>query len=210
MTSPSVTPTTKYADGFNDDAVIIPGRGYVFLGAVGTTFESGSDLESWIKKGDLYANLSDDFEAYGHTSLEDLPAWETETEGGEAKGSWQNHALATTPISTTETVTVKPIQITQKILEHRFGKGVKYDSSKKTYTLPDAYVPSEAALVIVIYGGDDKALALSFPRVSPQPDGSVELDAENFMALPVKYAVLQASGKPRSQITVTSALTPSA
>lgn len=174
-----------------DNATFIPGTGAVLIASPGETVPTVESIQTWLNTttGDI-----GNFTPLGHTSVDDLPKIEGETEGGEKKGSWENDSLRTTPIKTSTTITVTPIQWTADPLKHRFGKDGAVDETEGTFTIPDIYTASEVAMLIIIRDGSG-FIAFYFPKVSSAPEGGIELDPENFAGMPVKYTVLKMQGK---------------
>ncbi|MGP9760140.1 phage tail tube protein [Corynebacterium sp. AOP12-C2-36] len=171
---------------YRDDAVFIPGRGAVLIAPVGTTPPSAEELKQWIAAGATGA--IGDFVPLGYTSLDELPGFDSDTEGGETKGAWENPALRTTQIKTTDSVNVTPIQWSKTPLTHRFGPGV-LDTTQGHFHTPAVYTASEVAILIVIIDGAEGFGIMGWKGSSAPGDG-IEFDAENFVGLPVKYTLL--------------------
>lgn len=178
---------------YQENAVFMPGTGGVFHAPVGTEPPTLEELKTWIN-GDRTQKIGATWSPLGYTSVEDLPGISSETEGGEKKGVWENPDFRVTPITSTDTVTVKPVQWSLIPITHRFGAGATLDGQTGTVSVPSTYTPVEVALLVLILDGN-RPLAISYYKVSSAPDGDLELDREEFAALPVKYTVLQAEGK---------------
>lgn len=187
MTSPTAP------SAYVDEAVFQPGTGGVFISEVGHEPPTIAELTSWIS-GDRTLPIGD-WTPIGYTSVEDLPALGTETEGGEKMGVWENADFRMTPVTTTDTVSVKPVQWSEIPLTHRFGAGTTVDRSKGTAYVRATYIPVEVAIMVLILDGD-KPLAISYYRAASSPDGDLELDRESYAALPIKYTVLGVTGNP--------------
>ena len=72
---------------YNDNAVFIPGKGAVLVGEVGADRPTWDAVKAWVDAG-----AAGDLAGYhplGHTSIDDLPSFDSDTEGGEVKGSWR-------------------------------------------------------------------------------------------------------------------------
>lgn len=177
---------------YQENAVFQPGTGGVFFAPVGTEAPTLTQLRTWVE-GDRTKNIGTKWAPIGYTSLDELPGMGADTEGGEKKGVWENPDFRITPITSTDTVSVKPVQWTEVPLSHRFGKGVTWDKENGKVSVPKNYVPVEVALLVVILDGD-RPLVLHFYRAASAPDGDLELDPEAFATLPVKYTVLNAEG----------------
>lgn len=174
------------AEIYRDDAVFIPGRGAVLIAPVGTEPPSADELKQWIAAGATGA--IGEFVPLGYTSLDELPGFDSDTEGGETKGAWENPALRTTQIKTTDAVNVTPIQWSPTPLRHRFGPGV-LDTGKGHFHTPAVYTSTEVAILIVIIDGAQGFGIMGWKGSSAPGDG-IEFDAENFVGLPVKYTLL--------------------
>ena len=178
---------------YNADAVFQPGHGAVYFAEVGTTAPTNAELANWAT-GDRTAAIGE-WRPLGYTSVEDLPAINSDTEGGEKMGVWENDAFRMSAITSTESISVSPVQWTEIPLQHRFGAGVTVDPATGVAHVPSVYKAVEVAILVIILDGD-RHMALEYLRTSSAPDDNLELDPEQFAALPVKYNVLQAPGEP--------------
>lgn len=179
-----------------DNATLIPTYGHVLFGPVGTKKPTSKEIRDWLNDG-ATAKLGA-LEPIGHTSRDTLPSFESETEGGEKKGSWSNPDLDTTPLTTTESFVVQFIQWTEEAIKHRYGNGT-LDPKTGSYTIPDTYEATERAALIIMNNGD-KFVAEYRPRVKSAPEGSLELGTEDYAAMPVKYSILKASGHAKGYL----------
>lgn len=177
---------------YRDDAVFIPGRGAVLIAPVGTEPPTADELQQWMSAG-ATGELGD-FVPLGYTSLDELPGFDSDTEGGETKGSWENPALRTTQVKTTDSVNVTPIQWSETPLTHRFGPGV-LDTGKGHFHTPAVYTSTEVAVLIVVIDGNQGFGILGWKGSSAPGDG-IEFDAENFVGLPIKYTLLSQLVQP--------------
>lgn len=183
---------------YNDQAVFIPGSGTVLLGAVGEAAPDIAAVKTWVEGG-MTGTLAK-YSPLGYTSVDSLPGFETDTEGGEKKGAWENDSLRTTRVKTTETITVTPIQWTEDALIRRFGQGT-VDTKKGTFTVPSIYTPTENSVLVVIVDAG-QVMLWHFPKASSAPEGSIEMDPENFLGMPIKYTILQHQGAPKMTISL--------
>lgn len=180
---------------YRDDAVFIAGRGAVLIGQVGAEAPELDEVEQWITAGAV--GTLGDFHPLGYTSLDDLPELGSDTEGGEKKGSWENDSLRLTRVTSTDTITVRPIQWSEEPLRHRFGPGTVEKNGY--FQVPGVYTSSEVSMLVIIIDGGD-FLVLHWPKVASSPEDSIELDSEEFAAIPVKYTVLTMPGKPKQSV----------
>lgn len=179
-----------------DNATFIPGHGDVLAATPGTETPTADAIQKWIEDG--ATGKLGGFESIGHTSLDELPGMESEQEGGENKGSWQNPNLRTTPITITDSITVTGIQWTQEQLDYRFGKGT-INTANGIFDAPDIYTATERSLLVVARDGAN-FIAFHYPRVTSRPEGNIEFSSDDFMGLPIRYDVLKATGKPKLRI----------
>lgn len=181
---------------YDDKSVFIPGKGAVLIGEVGAEAPSLEDVTGWIEEGAV-GSLGK-LEPLGYTSIEDLPALDVDTDGGEKLGAWENDSLRTTQVKTTETITVTPIQWSGEALKHRFGKG-KIDPATGRFSVPAAYSSSEVALTIIVMDGETP-LVWHFYKAASSPDGGIEPKADEFLGFGVKYTILNEPGKGKFEI----------
>lgn len=182
---------------YQADAVFQPGVGGVFYNDVGTEPPTLEEVKTWLTAGDRRAEIGTGWKGLGYTSIEDLPGIDSETEGGEKMGVWEDPDFRVSPITSTDTVTVQPVQWSPVPIKHRFGAGATLDGDKGLIRVPKVYTPVEVALIVLFLDGD-RPLIVHYYRVSSSPDGGIEPDREQFLAMPIKYTVLGAQGKSES------------
>ena len=182
---------------YQADAVFQPGVGGVFYNEVGTEPPTLDEIKTWLTTGDRRAPIGTAWTGLGYTSIEDLPGIDSETEGGEKMGVWEDPDFRVSPITSTDTVTVKPVQWSPVPIKHRFGAGATLDGARGLIKVPKVYTPVEVALMVLFLDGD-RPLIVHYYRVSSSPDGGLEPDREQFLAMPIKYTVLGAQGKSES------------
>lgn len=188
MTSPVVN-----QNDYIDDAVYMPAHGHVFFAPVGTEAPAMSDVDSWVDSS--RQGRIGEWKPIGYTSIEDLPVLGADSDGGEPIGVWENPQFRTTPVTTTDTVTVNLVQWSEVPITHRFGADAKRDpANPNAIIIPSTYRSVEVALLVVVLDGD-RPLVIHYYRGASSPDGDIEPDAEKFLAMPVKYTILNASGK---------------
>ena len=68
---------------YDDKSVFIPGKGAVLIGAVGAEMPALEEVERWVKAG-ATGDLGT-MEPLGYTSVEDLPSFDVDTDGGEER-----------------------------------------------------------------------------------------------------------------------------
>lgn len=180
---------------YQENAVFQPGVGGVFYNEnVGEEPPTLEELKAWFKAGDRRAAIGTGWRGIGYTSIEDLPGIDSETEGGEKMGVWEDPDFRVSPITSTDTIVVQPVQWSPVPIRHRFGAGAKLDGDKGLIRIPKVYTPVEVSLMVLFIDGE-RPLGVHYYRVSSSPEGGIEPDREQFLALPIKYTVLAAPGK---------------
>lgn len=184
------------ADYYNDDAVLMPGRGAVLIAPVKSEIPTSDQLAEWVKSG--ATGPLGDYSPLGYTSLDELPGFESDVEGGEVKGVWENPQLRTSAVKVSESVTITPVEWVKTPLEHRFGPG-KIDDGKGHFVIPEAYSTQQVSILVVLLDGE-RALGLCYFKCETAPGDKLELDSENFAGIPVKYTILSVTGEGRGVI----------
>lgn len=186
---------------YQDNAVFLPGRGAVLIADPLAGMPTLDDVDAWVKQGalgDIKAG-SATYTPIGHTSLDELPKIDTDTEGGEVKGSWENPSLRQTTTTTTDSITVTPIQWTEDALKHRFGADGTVNGETGVFQIPSIYKATEVSILIVVLDSAG-TLCLQFNRAASAPEGGIEPDVENFLGIPTKYTILNPSNAPRGHV----------
>lgn len=186
---------------YQDDAVFLPGRGAVLIADPMAGMPTMEAVQTWIESGatgDIQAG-SASYTPIGHTSVDELPKIDSETEGGEVKGSWENPALRQTATTTTDSITVTPIQWTEETLKHRFGADGTVDGEAGVFTIPKIYKASEVSIMVVILDTQGP-LIIQYNRAVSAPEGGIEPDTENFLGIPTKYTILNPSEGDRGAV----------
>lgn len=183
---------------YNDSAVFLPGDGRVFTAPVGTAAPTYQALKTFVQGG-MTGTLTG-WEPIGYTSLDSLPSFESDTEGGDVLGVFENKQFRTSAITINETIKVTHVQWSEVPMKHRFGGAGSVKAADGTFATPDTYTGTECALLVLLVDGNEP-MGFTYARVVSAPDDSVEVDTEKFLGMPVKYTVLKATGKPRLTIT---------
>ncbi|RAV34256.1 hypothetical protein [Corynebacterium heidelbergense] len=181
---------------YKDDAVLIPGRGAVLIAPVGTEPPTADAINTWVADGAV--GQLGAYSPLGYTSEDDLPKFNTDTDGGETKGAWENSALRMTKTKITDSISVIPIQWTEEPLTHRFGPG-RVVGADGRFEMPQVYSSTDVAMLVLLIEGDG-AVGIHYYKTSTSPDDSIELDPEKFAGMPVKYTVMSITGKPKGNV----------
>lgn len=163
----------------NDDAVIIPGTGQVYVAPAATA-----------KPASLTAPATP-WENLGHTSRDDGLTITRDGGDSETIGTWQNPSLRERRDPTTFAVTMFLHQVDNNVLEMYFGPG-DVDTAG-VFGVTSAVATIERAVYVRIIDGLNE-VGLYLPKVSISSDDDVEVDVEGFLAFPCRMTVLQVSG----------------
>lgn len=192
MTTPNIN------RDYQAEAVFQPGTGGVFYAPTGTEPPTLAALRTWIdddRTQPIPADSSGEmWRPIGYTAIDTLPGVGSETEGGEKLGVWENPDFRVSQITTTDTVSVTPVQWSMVPISHRFGAGARWNTETGRISVPGTYRSVEVAIMVVILDGD-RPLVLHYYNASSAPDGDLEPDREAFLGLPISYTILQAEGK---------------
>lgn len=178
-----------------DAAVLVPGVGNIFT----KTYTSGAtwtatELGTYASAGTIPATWNE----LGHTDLDSILTFAQDGGDTETKASWQNSALRTvitTPAVDSFTLNAEQV-LDNDVLTLYYGGG---DASvTDRFALPDTPAAIERSVMIVMQDGT-VALGFSVQRASILRADAIGMDATDFMKLPLKFTVLQASGKPRAE-----------
>ncbi|PPK63525.1 hypothetical protein V5P93_000420 [Actinokineospora auranticolor] len=163
----------------NDNAVLIPGTGRVYLAASGQAAppDPRNPLDPWS--------------IIGHTSREEGLTITRDSGDSEVKGTWENPALRERRDPATWAITFQLHQLDNNTLELFFGPG-DVDTAG-VFGVQGSAPPVERALFVRMIDGAAEA-GLYVPRVSIGSDDDISVDVENFLAFPVRAQVLQVTG----------------
>lgn len=162
-----------------DAAVLIPGTGHIYLAPTGTPAPPDPNTvpsSPWLD--------------VGHTSREDGLTISRDGGDSEVLGTWQNANLRDRREPTTWAVGFRLHQVDGEALRLFFGGGEIIDGR---YAAPANPIAQEHALYVVMVDGTNR-VGIYFPKTSVLADDDVEVDVENFLALPVRATVLSMAG----------------
>lgn len=174
----------------DDNAVILPGRGYVYTNEeVGAPFPFTTQAE--LAALDLTApEVGDGWVNLGHTSRENAIALSRDAEGGETKGSFQKPNLRKTDPVVSWAFNVNALQISNDVLSLYFGGGDISDPD--AFYAPFVSMVTERSLGIVLVDGPHR-FGWGVPKVGIEADDAPEFDPENFMEFSLLMTVLEHS-----------------
>lgn len=175
----------------DDNAVVLPGRGYVFFNdtpgapppAITPAAIDALDLEA--------ATIATGWNNQGHTSSENNVSMVKDGDEGDVKGTWQKKALRKMPDEIIWGITAGHLQLSNETFDLYFGEGDISDPDAY-HVLPSA-TPKKGALWICLVDGSVR-VPLYVPKVAASSDDAPEFDPENFLEFSIKYTVLEHTG----------------
>lgn len=175
----------------SDNAVMLPGRGYLFRHATPGTAPP-ADTQAELDALDLTsATLATGWNNMGHTSRENAVALDKDGDDAETKGTWQAPSLRNTAPTTTWKIGIPALQFDNATLEAYFGEGDISDPD--VFWVLDGAGAVEGGLFLVLVDGSSRA-GLYIPKVSFGADDTPEFDPEEFVEFPIVATVLSHSG----------------
>src|SRR5690606_10624753 len=158
----------------DDNAVMVPGRGYFYIAPTNTAAPSGSPTTPWVN--------------VGHTSRDEPLTISREGGDRETLGSWQNEALRERIEPTTYQIAFRLLQYDE--LAHRlYYGGGQVNATTGRFEVPKTPVPQEHALYVEIIDGTN-VWNRYFPKVSILGSDDEEHDVEQLSGMPVSATVL--------------------
>ncbi|QPB09771.1 major tail protein [Streptomyces phage Shady] len=164
----------------DNDAVVVPGTGYVYLGTANTTAKPTGSFDP-LAPGTGWASI-------GHTSLENGIEFGRDGDDPETLGSWQNPKLRTTNPDVTYTISLAALQASKETYELYFGAGPGATVGG-VFKIPAKPNAQSKALLIVIVDGE-QMLPLYFPNVSLLGSDAIAMDPAALLEFPIKGTIL--------------------
>lgn len=158
----------------NDAAVLLPGRGTVFFGDVGTTVPDYHLIDPTDPT--TYTG----FTCLGHTSRENTVS--LTKDGGDAtqKGTWWSPNFRNTYEAVVWGATVNALQIDTDTFDLAYnGYLDTTDTVNGGYVVPEGAKPNEVAIFILMMDGTTRA-GLDYPKCSVTVGDPPSIDVENF------------------------------
>lgn len=175
----------------NDNAVITPATGYIFVAAVDTasptpaqieTFDPATGIAGWVQ--------------LGHTSRDDLPVFGFDGGDSEVKGTWQNASFkrVTTEVAQ-DYITFNALQLDEQILSYYYGV-TNPGSTVGKFDVDNAATSGvDTALLIVIVDGE-ATVGFHASKVTMGREDSIELAVDEFAAVPLRASILKSGSNP--------------
>jgi len=175
----------------NDNSVITPAVGYIYVAPVDTasptpaqieTFDPDTGIASWVQ--------------LGHTSRDDLPVFGFDGGDQETRGSWQNASLrrVTTEVAQ-DFITFNALQLDESILSYYYGVTNPGTTVGKFDVSEAASAGIETALLIVIVDGE-ATVGFHASKVSIGREDSIELAIDEFVSVPLRASILKSGSLP--------------
>lgn len=175
----------------NDNAVVLPAVGYIYVAAVDTASPTPAAIEAFDPTVGLAGWVQ-----IGHTSRDDLPVFGFDGGDAETLGSWQNASLrrVTTEVAQ-DFVTFNALQLDETVLSYYYGVTNPGSTVGKFDVATSSVSGIETAMVIVIVDG---AATVGFhaSKVSLGREDSIELAIDEFVAVPLRASILKSGSNP--------------
>lgn len=175
----------------NDDSVLLPAVGYIFVAAVDTASPTPAAIEAFDPDVGIVG-----WTQIGHTSRDDLPVFGFDGGDQETKGSWQNASLrrVTTEVAQ-DFVTFNALQLDETVLSYYYGV-TNPGSTVGKFDVADSSVSGiETAFLIVIVDGE-ATIGFHASKVSIGREDSIELAIDEFVAVPLRASILKSGSLP--------------
>lgn len=180
----------------NDSAVVYPNTAHFFTGVSATvTAPTLTNLAAYV--ADTTTTITG-FTEIGHTTLDNIMAWGADGGDSEVKGSLQNKSLR--QIITSEAIdyfTINSMQMRDnQVLSWYYGGGDA--TTLNTFKTPDSPTIPQLGFLAVIFD-DNGPLGLFCKKLSIRRDDSIQMPADDFVSLPLRFTPLKATGSPKMQ-----------
>jgi hypothetical protein len=176
-----------------DAAVLYPSVGYVWTGVVGTaTKPTVSQLATLVSAGTVPSGWT----TLGHTDLDNVVTFGSTGGDTTVKGSWQNSSLREITTSTlVNYFDVKSLQLLDATVLSLFSGGGT--STSNEFATPDTSATTEKAVTLVMVD-NSVAHALYCPKASIKAAGDLEVSADDFVKVPLRFTPLKYSTNAKS------------
>lgn len=175
----------------NDNSVLTPAVGYIYVAAVDTASPTPAQIEAFDPDTGIVGWVQ-----LGHTSRDDLPVFGFDGGDQETRGSWQNAALrrVTTEVAQ-DFVTFNALQLDETILSYYYGVADPGSTVGKFDVSEAASAGIETALLIVIVDGE-ATIGFHASKVSMGREDSIELAIDEFVSVPLRASILKSGSLP--------------
>lgn len=174
----------------NETAIFTAATGYVYVGPVGTTKPTPTEITAHDPVTGLGVGWTD----LGHTSREDLPEFGFEGGDTETRGTWRAAALreVVTEVAV-DYVIVRLHQFDDEGLALYYGVENASAVEGEFAVANTSTATVERALCIVMEDGASR-IGFYAPRVSVRRDDAIEMGVDEFSILPIRATFLKNEG----------------
>lgn len=174
--------------GLNPNALIIPSRGLVFKGDVDATPPTAAGLAAINENS---TPLGANSVCLGHTSRENLPAYNKDGGDVNTYGSWWIDSIDSTTDPTNWSLTINALQSDAANLQLAFGGGT-LNSTLGTYDIGTVtQVPCSLLLVLV---GGAKRRAFYHPNTLTSIGDAPEIAVDSYFEIQLAASLLASAG----------------
>lgn len=178
----------------NDSSVVYPNTAHFFTGVTGTvTAPTLANLAAYV--ADTTTTITG-FSEVGHTTLDQIMAWGADGGDSEVKGSLQNKSLR--QIITSEAIdyfTINAMQVRDnQVMSWYYGGGDA--TGVNTFATPDSPTIPQVGFLAVIFD-DLGPLGLFCKKLSIKRDSEIQMPADDFVSMPLRFTPLKATGFPK-------------
>lgn len=181
-----------------DNAVAIPGHGYILIGddVDTTTQPTLADINAFV--ADI-SDLPTGWKNLGHTDIDEILTFGQEGGETEVKRSWQNEALRETITETAvDFFTVQSLQlIDNDVLSLFYGGGDATVADE--FSLPDTSAVTEKPALVILVDATNGNPSFYCPKTSIRRDAEIGMAFDDWVKLPLRFTVLQKSGAKRGK-----------
>lgn len=175
----------------NDNAVVLPAVGYIYVAPVDTASPTPAQIESFNPATGISPWVQ-----IGHTSRDDLPVFGFDGGDSETKGSWQNASLRRVITEVAQDfVTFNALQLDETVLSYYYGVSDPGSTVGKFDVANAATSGISTALLIVVVDGS-ATIGFHASKVSILRDDSIELAIDEFVAVPLRASILKSGSNP--------------
>ena len=175
----------------NDNAVVLPAVGYIYVAPVDTASPTPAQIESFNPATGISPWVQ-----IGHTSRDDLPVFGFDGGDSETKGSWQNASLRRVITEVAQDfVTFNALQLDETVFSYYYGVSDPGSTVGKFDVANAATSGISTALLIVVVDGS-ATIGFHASKVSILRDDSIELAIDEFVAVPLRASILKSGSTP--------------
>lgn len=180
----------------DDDAVVYPNTAHFFYDLAGAaTMPTLAQLVSYVTDtSTVLTGLTN----LGHTKLDNVAAFGSDGGDSSVKGSLQNKSLRQVITSeAVDYVTVGAMQMRDnQIMQFYYGGGDV--TVADTFGTPDTPVIPNITFLMVIFD-DNGPLGFFNRKCAVKRDDAIDLPADDFASMPLRFTPLKATGSPKVQ-----------